>query len=375
MDADPAPISRDDSHYHDDMPWVPPPKYRATDSSTPLTSWSSAFIADKPQSVQDGVIRLMDLQHRYTRLMMQYQEEAAALERKYQALAQPLYEARTATISGILDPTTTTSTSSYAHPSGRRSSNKTSPPSLSGMSGRSGSGIPDFWLSALKNEPSIADLIAPRDEPVLALLRDIRLEGALPGGRRGFALVFVFAPNPWFRNAELRKTYTYARAVDGPGGEAEAVEDIYGSDYTYHESFGDVVEWERGRNLVELREEAGEDEEDGDVDDDRRESFFALFSPPEKPVGVEEDSEEMRRFLWLLELDFDYGEVFKDKVIPYAVHWYTGEARLYEDEDDDDEDDDDEEEDDEDEDEEDDDDDDDEEEEEEEHHHVVRRRY
>ena len=369
MDGDPAPISRNDSHDHDDIPTVPPPKYRAADSSTPLTSWSSAFIADKPQPVQDGVIRLMDLQHRYTRLMMQYQEEAAALERKYQALAQPLYEARTATISGILEPaTTSTSTSSYAYPSGRRSS-KTPTPSVSG------SGIPDFWLSALKNEPSIADLIAPRDEPVLALLRDIRLESSLPGGRRGFALVFVFAPNKWFRNAELRKTYTYARAVDGPGGEAEAVEDIYGSDYTYHESFGDVVEWEEGRNLVELREEAGQDEDDEDVDGDRRESFFTLFSPPEKPVGVEEDEEEMRRFQWLLELDFDYGEVFKDKVIPYAVHWYTGEARLYEDEDDDDEDDDDEEDDeDEDEDEEDDDDDDDEEEEEE-HHHVVRRRY
>ncbi len=374
MDGDPVPISRDDPHDHDDIPTVPPPKYRATDSSTPLTSWSSAFIADKPQPVQDGVIRLMDLQHRYTRLMMQYQEEAAALERKYQALAQPLYEARTATISGILDPITssTSSTSSYAYPSGRRGS-KTSP---SRGSGGNGSGIPDFWLSALKNEPSLADLIAPRDEPVLALLRDIRLEGSLPGGRRGFALVFVFAPNNWFRNAELRKTYTYARAVDGPGGEAEAVEDIYGSDYTYHESFGDVVEWEEGRNLVELRVEGGEDEDEEDVDDDRRESFFTLFSPPEKPVGVEEDSEEMRRFQWLLELDFDYGEVFKDKVIPYAVHWYTGEARLYEDDDDDEEDDDEDEEDEhEDEDEEDDDDDDDDEEEEEEYHHAVRRRY
>ncbi len=242
--------------------------------------------------------------------MMQYQEEAAALERKYEALARPLYEERRQTITGILDRG-----GASAPQVGRRR------------------GIPDFWLGAMRNEPSIADLIAPRDETALQTLRDIKLE-SLPEGKRGFVIVFSFGPNDWFSNQELRKTYTYARAVDS-GDETAAVEDIYGSDYTYHESFGDVILWKEGMNLVEETEE--------DENGDPIESFFTLFQAPQKPVGDDVDDQEMRTAQWLLELDFGYGEVFKDKVIPYAVHWYTGEASLYEEEDDDDEEEDDEE--------------------------------
>ncbi|KAK3899022.1 hypothetical protein C8A05DRAFT_37372 [Staphylotrichum tortipilum] len=326
----------------------PPPKYTTTAtapsmtplsnpskqpaSSTPsaeggLTSWSTAFLASKPQPVRDGVTRLLALQHAYTRLMMQYQEEAGALERKYQALARPLFEQRTAAIAGILNPS----------PSGS---------SRRGGGGRNGSGgIPEFWLAAMRNEPSLRDLIMPRDEEVLGLLRDIRVETSQGDGERGFALVFDFgaaAQNPWFDNTELRKTYVYARAADSPGGDGE---DIYGSEYTYSAVRGDVVRWKAGMDLT-VR--------DGGWDHEEGESFFAWFTAPERPVD-EEDEEAMRRFEWLLELDFDYGEVFKDKVIPYAVHWYTGEATLYEEEDeeDDDDEDDDEEEDDDDEDDED----------------------
>ena len=86
-----------------------------------------------------------------------------------------------------------------------------------------------------------------------------------------------------------------------------------------------MIHWKEGKDLVGGR---GYDEEEV-------ESFFSLFKAPVKPEGS--DGEEMRRYQWLLELDFDYGGVFKDKVIPYALHWYTGEATLYEDEEEEDE--------------------------------------
>ena len=82
------------------------------------------------------------------------------------------------------------------------------------------------------------------------------------------------------------------------------------------------------------------------------ESFFNFFSPPKPPTDddddVPEDIEER------LELDYQLGEDIKEKLIPRAIDWFTGEALQFEeleddfdeadfDDDDEDEDDDDEE--------------------------------
>lgn len=288
---------------------VPPPRYSDHDPS--LTSWANAFIADKPRPIQERVTRLFNVQNQYTRIMMQYQEEAIMLERKYHVLTQSLNEERKEIVTGMLDP-------AVASPSASRGKER--------MVEDGENGIPAFWLQAMKNEPSISDLIAPRDEAALGCLRDIKIE-FLPEGTRGFMIIFAFGPNEWFWNESLRKTYIYTRTADS-GDEEAALEDIYGSDYTYHQSLGDVIDWKEGRNLVEEKEE--------DDDGEQMDSFFLLFESPQRPDGGSD--EEMRKFQWLLELDFDYGELFKDKVIPYAVHWYTGEAKLYEDDDDDDDD-------------------------------------
>lgn len=56
-------------------------------------------------------------------------------------------------------------------------------------------------------------------------------------------------------------------------------------------------------------------------------SFFNFFSPPDTPSP--EDENAVEDIEWLLD-DCARGEEFKEKVIPYAVHWYTGEATLFE---------------------------------------------
>ena len=51
-------------------------------------------------------------------------------------------------------------------------------------------GVPEFWLTAMKNMVPLADLITPKDEQVLKYLTDINLEYlSVPG----FKLVFVFS--------------------------------------------------------------------------------------------------------------------------------------------------------------------------------------
>lgn len=58
------------------------------------------------------------------------------------------------------------------------------------------------------------------------------------------------------------------------------------------------------------------------------ESFFNFFDPPKAP-GADEDAEsddvEVR-----LELDYQLGEDIKEKLIPRAIDWFTGEALQFE---------------------------------------------
>nr|AFK34378.1 unknown [Lotus japonicus] len=76
------------------------------------------------------------------------------------------------------------------------------------------------------------------------------------------------------------------------------------------------------------------------------ESFFNFFSPPQVPEEDEDIDEDMAEELQnQMEQDYDIGSTIKDKIIPHAVSWFTGEANqgeefgeLDEDEDDDDDD-------------------------------------
>lgn len=64
------------------------------------------------------------------------------------------------------------------------------------------------------------------------------------------------------------------------------------------------------------------------------ESFFNFFSPPKAPSEDDEDdaaSDIEER----LELDYQLGEDIKEKLIPRAIDWFTGEALHYEELDDD----------------------------------------
>ena len=58
------------------------------------------------------------------------------------------------------------------------------------------------------------------------------------------------------------------------------------------------------------------------------ESFFNFFDPPRAPENEEDsvasDVEER------LELDYQLGEDIKEKLIPRAIDWFTGEALQFE---------------------------------------------
>jgi nucleosome assembly protein 1-like 1 len=64
------------------------------------------------------------------------------------------------------------------------------------------------------------------------------------------------------------------------------------------------------------------------------ESFFNFFSPPKAPN--DEDDDAASDIEERLELDYQLGEDIKEKLIPRAIDWFTGEALAFEELDEDD---------------------------------------
>jgi hypothetical protein len=58
------------------------------------------------------------------------------------------------------------------------------------------------------------------------------------------------------------------------------------------------------------------------------ESFFNFFSPPKAPT--EDDDDAASDIEERLELDYQLGEDIKEKLIPRAIDWFTGEALAFE---------------------------------------------
>lgn len=59
-----------------------------------------------------------------------------------------------------------------------------------------------------------------------------------------------------------------------------------------------------------------------------QESFFNFFSPPKAPS--DEDDDAASDIEERLELDYTLGEDIKEKLIPRAIDWFTGEALQFE---------------------------------------------
>jgi nucleosome assembly protein 1-like 1 len=158
-------------------------------------------------------------------------------------LTKPLYERRNAIISGTAEPTPEEITAGEAQ-SLKDDPDYESLPAPTGADASSpANGIPEFWLTALRNHLGLSELITERDEGALKSLLDIRLsyldtkrEGG--EGKPGFVLSFVFAPNEYFTNEVLTKTYIYQAEIG------------YGGDFVYDHAEGTEIKWKEDKDLT-----------------------------------------------------------------------------------------------------------------------------
>ncbi|WFD36549.1 histone chaperone [Malassezia cuniculi] len=304
-----------------------------------LVGRSSGYIESLPAEVRRRVEGLKGLNVEHQKLEAEFQREILALEKRFAERYAPLYERRREIILGGVEPTAAEVESGEAvdrvdDDEDEDEEDEEPRRSLANISVSTDApkGIPEFWLTALKNHVALSELITERDEEALRFLTDIRLryldtpEGAAPGqAQAGFQLEFVFAPNDYLANEVLTKTYFYQDAVGFSG------------DLVYDHAEGSPIEWKSPEHDLTHRVETKK-QRNKNTNETRTikrlvptESFFNFFSPPKAPEDDDEDDEEqLEEYEERLELDYQVGEDLKDRIIPHAVDFFTGKALHYE---------------------------------------------
>jgi nucleosome assembly protein 1-like 1 len=279
-----------------------------------LVGRSSGYIESLPASVRRRVAGLKGVQKEHSKLEAEFQEEVLELEKKYFAKFTPLYQKRATIVNGLGEPT-----AEEIKAGEEDEEDNAAEPATKAEEPSDVKGIPEFWLSAMKNQISLAEMITDRDEAALKDLTDIRMEYL---DKPGFRLIFEFAENEHFTNKIITKTYFYQN------------ESGYGGDFIYDHAEGDKIDWKAGKDLtvrVESKKQRNKNTKQTRVVKKTvpTESFFNFFSPPKAPTE-EDDDDAATDIEERLELDYQLGEDIKEKLIPRAIDWFTGEALQFE---------------------------------------------
>ncbi|KAG6056050.1 hypothetical protein E4U17_002554 [Claviceps sp. LM77 group G4] len=295
-----------------------------------LIGRSSGYIESLPPPVRRRVAGLRAVQQEHSKLEDEFQKEVLELEKKYFAKFTPLYEKRAAIVNGKAEPTEDeVKTGENEEEVQLQAEDSTDANAQSeNEAAEDVAGIPEFWLSAMKNQTTLAEMITDRDEAALKHLTDVRMEYL---EKPGFRLIFEFSENDYFSNKIITKTYYYQ------------TESGYGGDFIYDHAEGDKIEWYPGKDLtvrVEAKKQRNKNTNQTRIVKKTvpTESFFNFFSPPQAPSeGDDVDNDDAVGDIEdRLELDYQLGEDIKEKLIPRAIDWFTGEALAFYDEDSDD---------------------------------------
>merc|ERR1712018_793626 len=183
-------------------------------------------------------------------------------------------------------------------------------------------GIPEFWLTIFKNVDMLQEMVQEHDEPVLAALTDVKVtfsDGSSEASPMGFKLHFYFEPNEYFTNGELTKKYEMKCepseddpfSFDGP--------EIY-------RCKGCPINWKQGKNLtVKTVKKKQKHKSKGNVRTITKQvKNDSFFNPP--PIPDDPDADVDPETQDLLTADFEIGHYIRDRIIPRAVLFFTGEA-------------------------------------------------
>lgn len=288
----------------------------------------TAYVRSLPAPVRRRLKALKKLQSDMSNIEAKFFEELHQLECKYETLYNPFYVKRYKIVSAEVEPDdnecqwpSEDEGDSLEDDFKKKASIDKSPDSECEEMEEEVDmkGVPEFWLRIFKNVEILADLIEENDEPILKHLLDIRVR-LLNYGAPGFVLEFVFEPNEYFTNTLLTKEYTM-----NLGPDPEDVLSYEGPEIVRCK--GCSIDWKDGRNVTVKRVQKtqrrkGQDARRTVVKTVRTHSFFNFFSPPQVQEGevLDDETED------ILSADYEIGHFLRDRVVPKAVLYYTGEA-------------------------------------------------
>jgi len=306
--------------------------------------------------VKRRIKALKKLQKKCLDIESKFYEEVHALECKYASQYDPLYEKRKDILCGVVEPTDSDcewasedeeEDDALAEELKKKMNIGGDGDAKTPGSDENAKGVPEFWLQIFRQVDTLSEMLQEHDEPILRHLEDIKVKYSDPGKPMSFELEFLFSENEFFANRSLTKVYVMRAEPDETDPLSFEGPEIIKCN-------GCKIDWKKGKDVtVKVIKKRQKHKSKGSVRTIEKkikaDSFFNFFDPPIVPSledGAEEMDEETEQ---LLAADFEIGHFFRDRIIPRAVLYFTGEAleedddydEEEEDEDGDDEDDDD----------------------------------
>ncbi|XP_037070853.1 nucleosome assembly protein 1-like 1 [Pollicipes pollicipes] len=285
----------------------------------------SGYIESLPKVVKRRIKALKNIQLKATHTEAEFYREVHALECKYHKLYTPLYDQRTQVISGQYEPTDAecefTLDDDISEDMKDKAQIDEAPPKPPADMDENTKGIPEFWLTVCKNVDLLAEMIQEYDEPILKHLTDIKV-AFREKDPEGFTLEFHFSPNDHFTNAVLTKEYFMKCTPDEKDPFSFEGPEII-------KSKGCTIDWKAGKNITEKtikkkQKHKARGSTRTITKTVQNDSFFNFFNPPAVPDDPEAEVDEDVQNL--LSADFEIGHYIRERIVPRAVLYFTGEA-------------------------------------------------
>ncbi|XP_012269895.2 nucleosome assembly protein 1-like 1 isoform X2 [Athalia rosae] len=286
------------------------------------------MLAALPAPVKRRIKALKKLQLVATNIEAKFYEEVHALECKYHKMYVPLYEKREKIVCGIYEPTEEECEwESDEEDQGLSNELKTKvkiedlPEKKDEVKNENIIGIPEFWLTIFKNVAMLSEMVQEHDEPILKHLYDVKVI-FLESNPMGFVLEFHFEPNEYFSNAVLIKEYTMKCAPELSDPFSFEGPEIY-------KCKGCLIDWKKGKNVtIKTIKKNQKHRSRGSIrtvtKTVQNDSFFNFFSPPIVPDDSEAEVDDETQAL--LTSDFEIGHYIRERIVPRAILYYTGEG-------------------------------------------------
>ncbi|XP_035646282.1 nucleosome assembly protein 1-like 4a isoform X3 [Oncorhynchus keta] len=279
-----------------------------------------------PKAVKRRVYALKKLQVQCASIEAKFYEEVHELERKYAGLYQPLFDKRRDVVTATVEPTDEEcewhndreEEEELAEELKKKAAVEEKKEDAAPE--EDPKGIPEFWLTIFKSVDMLSDMLQEHDEPILKHLQDIQVKFSEPGQPMSFTLEFHFEPNGFFNNAVLSKVYKMKSEPDDDEPFSFEGPEIFDCE-------GCQIDWHKGKDVtVKTIKKKQKHKGRGTVRTVTKQvpndSFFNFFNP----IKVSPDGEPDEEAEFTLATDFEIGHFFRERIVPRAVLYFTGEA-------------------------------------------------